>query len=143
MWILPLLFHIAAVKTTKLNDKAILANEADFTTRVKIMGFTSRLLKTGVKWGVVVGAVKLSIDQEVWSLNTERGSELYSKLKQYILPGTIVYREKLPSPEEVHLNVGSKWNGVIDSIFGYANSFPSTLNSAVNSLYKVANAEAK
>ncbi|KAK0425578.1 hypothetical protein QR680_009270 [Steinernema hermaphroditum] len=107
------------------------------------MGFMGRLLKIGVKWGMVVGAVKLSIDQEVWSLKTERGSELYSKLKEYILPGTIVYREKLPSPEEVHLNVGSKWNDGINSVFSGINRFPATLNAAVNSLYKVNSAEAK
>ncbi|TKR93868.1 hypothetical protein L596_008243 [Steinernema carpocapsae] len=107
------------------------------------MGIMGRLFKVGVKWGLVVGAVKLSIDQEVWSLKTERGSELYSKLKEFILPGTIVYREKLPSPEEVHVNVGSKWNDGIDSVFSSVNSIPTALNASVNSLYKVKNVEAK
>ena len=47
------------------------------------------------KVGLVAGAVKLSIDNDVWSLKTEKGSETYDKLKKYILPGTIVYREKV------------------------------------------------
>ena len=47
------------------------------------------------KVGIVAGAIKLSIDNDVWSLKTEKGSETYENLKKYILPGTIVYREKV------------------------------------------------
>ena len=42
-------------------------------------------------------AVKLSIENDVWSLKTEKGSDVYEKLKKYILPGTIVYKEKVRS----------------------------------------------
>lgn len=43
----------------------------------------------------VVGAVKVSMDHDVWSLRTTLGSENYEKLKQYVLPGTIIYKKKV------------------------------------------------
>ncbi|KAE9549656.1 hypothetical protein FO519_007130 [Halicephalobus sp. NKZ332] len=102
------------------------------------MGFLWRLTKFTVKVGIVAGAIKLSIDNDVWSLRTDKGSEMYEKLKKYILPGTIVYREKLPSTEEVHLNVGSKWNDNVNCAFTMLNAAPAKLNSGVNSLYRSA-----
>uniref|UniRef100_A0AC35G7U2 MICOS complex subunit MIC13 n=1 Tax=Panagrolaimus sp. PS1159 TaxID=55785 RepID=A0AC35G7U2_9BILA len=102
------------------------------------MGFLWSLTKVGIKIGLVVGAVKLSIDNDVWSLKTENGSNGYEKLKKYILPGTIVYKEKLPSPEEVKINAGSRWNSSVNSVFEYLNSAPARINSGINSLYRSA-----
>ena len=51
---------------------------------------------------VVAAVVKVSADNNVWSLDTVRGSETYSKLKTYILPGTIVYKEKVSSVLRLH-----------------------------------------
>uniref|UniRef100_A0A7E4UNX3 MICOS complex subunit MIC13 n=1 Tax=Panagrellus redivivus TaxID=6233 RepID=A0A7E4UNX3_PANRE len=102
------------------------------------MGVLWGLTKAGVKVGLVVAAVKLSVDNDVWSLRTEKGSDVYEKLKKYILPGTIVYKEKLPSTEEVQLDFGTRWNNGINAIFNILNATPARLNSGVNSLYRVA-----
>ncbi|KHJ85383.1 hypothetical protein OESDEN_14893 [Oesophagostomum dentatum] len=58
------------------------------------MGFFLSFSRFAVKTALVAVAVKLSIDNNVWSLNTTNGADLYEKLKKYIVPGTIVYPEK-------------------------------------------------
>ncbi|KAK6023300.1 hypothetical protein OSTOST_10918 [Ostertagia ostertagi] len=69
-----------------------------------------------IKVALVAGAVKLSIDNDIWSLSTTSGANLYQKLKQYIVPGTIVFPENLPSVEEVQSDVGRIWNSGVDKV---------------------------
>lgn len=45
--------------------------------------------------GLLAGAVKLSVDQGVWSTGTEKTSVLFEQVKSKVLPGTIVYPEKV------------------------------------------------
>lgn len=51
--------------------------------------------RVGVKVGVVAGAVKLSVDQDIWSLNTNKGARVYANLQEHVVPGTIVFPEKV------------------------------------------------
>ena len=53
------------------------------------------MFRAGFRVAVVVGAVKVSYDNNVWSLHTKEGSENYEKLKRYIIPGTIVYKDNV------------------------------------------------
>lgn len=47
--------------------------------------------------GLLAGAVKLSVDQGVWSTGTDKTSKLFEQVKCKVLPGTIVYPEKVIS----------------------------------------------
>ncbi|KAF1769530.1 hypothetical protein GCK72_001347 [Caenorhabditis remanei] len=80
------------------------------------MGFLWKTAKLGLKEGLVAGAVKLSIDNDIWSTNNVKGSELYQKLKKYILPGTVVFSQQLPTVEDVQLKAGGTWNNAVDSV---------------------------
>ncbi|VDL69696.1 unnamed protein product [Nippostrongylus brasiliensis] len=42
------------------------------------------------------------------------GADLYRKLKEYIIPGTIVFPEKLPSVEDVQVDATQMWNKGVD-----------------------------
>ncbi|CAI5437554.1 unnamed protein product [Caenorhabditis angaria] len=96
------------------------------------MGFLWKTAKLGIKVGLVAGAVKLSIDNDIWSTNNVKGSELYQKLKKYIVPGTLVFPEQLPSKQEVQLEVGGRWNNAVDTVFTSIENVPSSLNTAAN-----------
>ncbi|KAH7728588.1 Protein W04C9.2 [Aphelenchoides avenae] len=95
------------------------------------MGFFRWLTRTTAKVAVVAAVVKVSADNNVWSLDTVRGSETYSKLKKYILPGTIVYKEKLAS-EEFQTEAVSTWNCYVNCAFSMLNSVPSRFVEATN-----------
>lgn len=43
----------------------------------------------------MVFAVKVSLDNDIWSLSTEKGANLCEQLKERIIPGTIVYPQKV------------------------------------------------
>ncbi|CCD73388.1 MICOS complex subunit MIC13 [Caenorhabditis elegans] len=98
------------------------------------MGFLWKTAKLGIKVGLVAGAVKLSIDNDIWSTNNVKGSELYQKLKKYILPGTVVFPEQLPTVEDVQLKAGGKWNSAVDSVFTTIENVPSSVNTVANRL---------
>ncbi|VDM53018.1 unnamed protein product [Angiostrongylus costaricensis] len=78
------------------------------------MGFLWSLFS--IKVALVAGAVKLSIDSDVWSLDNENGANLYNNVKRYILPGTVVFPKKIPSIDEVQLDVAQCWNNGIDRV---------------------------
>ncbi|EPB72314.1 hypothetical protein ANCCEY_08597 [Ancylostoma ceylanicum] len=78
------------------------------------MGFFWSFSRFAVKTALVAGAIKLSIDNDIWSLNTTNGADLYEKLRKYIVPGTIVYPEQLPSVEEVTTDIERVWNKGVD-----------------------------
>ncbi|ETN76107.1 hypothetical protein RB195_004944 [Necator americanus] len=96
------------------------------------MGYLWKISRFTVKVALVAGAVKLSIDNNIWSLDTARGADLYAKLKEYIIPGTIVYPEKLPSVEEVTTDVERCWNKGVDKVFSTIQNAPSSLNTVAN-----------
>ncbi|KAK6038384.1 hypothetical protein COOONC_24111 [Cooperia oncophora] len=98
------------------------------------MGFLWSLSKFSIKVALVAGAVKLSIDNDIWSLSTTNGADLYSKLKQYILPGTVVFPEKLPTVEEVRIGAERRWNNGVDKVFTAVENAPSSLNTVANRL---------
>ncbi|CAI4221785.1 unnamed protein product [Auanema sp. JU1783] len=98
------------------------------------MGILWKLSKVGIRVGLVVGAVKLSYDHDIWSLNTVKGSDLYNQIKKYIVPGTIVYADKLPSVEEVQVKVGTSWNNGVTKVFDSIETAPSSLNTVANRL---------
>ncbi|VDN53694.1 unnamed protein product [Dracunculus medinensis] len=58
------------------------------------MAILLKLIRVGAKVGVVVFAVKVSLDNDIWSLSTEKGANLCEQLKERIIPGTIVYPQK-------------------------------------------------
>uniref|UniRef100_A0A0K0DEC2 MICOS complex subunit MIC13 n=1 Tax=Angiostrongylus cantonensis TaxID=6313 RepID=A0A0K0DEC2_ANGCA len=93
------------------------------------MGFLWSLSKFSIKVALVAGAVKLSIDSGVWSLDNENGANLYNKVKRYILPGTIVFPKKAPSVDEVQLNVAQCWNNSVDRVS--ANICPSSTSAGL------------
>ncbi|VDM78068.1 unnamed protein product [Strongylus vulgaris] len=80
------------------------------------MGFFLSFTRFAAKTALVAVAVKLSIDNDIWSLNTTNGADLYEKLKRYIVPGTIVYPEQLPSPEEVTTDIERVWNKGVNKV---------------------------
>ncbi|VDO29310.1 unnamed protein product [Heligmosomoides polygyrus] len=90
------------------------------------------MFRFSVKVAAVGGAVKLSIDNNIWSLNTSRGADLYSKLKEYILPGTIVFPENLPSLEEIKTDAGRYWNCGVDKVFTTIENAPKSMNVVAN-----------
>ncbi|CAD6184950.1 unnamed protein product [Caenorhabditis auriculariae] len=98
------------------------------------MGFLWKLSKFAIKVGLVAGAVKISIDNDIWSLNNVKVGIRFvpKKLKKYILPGTIVFPEQLPSPREVQLEVGSRWNNGVDKVFTTIENVPSSINTVAN-----------
>ncbi|KAK5971674.1 MICOS complex subunit MIC13 [Trichostrongylus colubriformis] len=96
------------------------------------MGFLWSVSKFSIKVALVAGAVKLSIDNDIWSLSTASGANLYRKLKQYIVPGTIVFPENLPSVEEVQTDVGHAWNNGVEKVFTAVQSAPSSINAVAN-----------
>ncbi|KAE9421261.1 hypothetical protein Angca_001117 [Angiostrongylus cantonensis] len=96
------------------------------------MGFLWSLSKFSIKVALVAGAVKLSIDSGVWSLDNENGANLYNKVKRYILPGTIVFPKKAPSVDEVQLNVAQCWNNSVDRVLAAIHNAPSSLSTVVN-----------
>ncbi|WKX90070.1 hypothetical protein Q1695_009143 [Nippostrongylus brasiliensis] len=96
------------------------------------MGFLWSLSKFSIKVALVAGAVKLSVDNDIWSLNTTSGADLYRKLKEYIIPGTIVFPEKLPSVEDVQVDATQMWNKGVDKVFSAIENAPSSLNTAAN-----------
>ncbi|PAV72779.1 hypothetical protein WR25_15286 [Diploscapter pachys] len=98
------------------------------------MGFLWRVTKFTARVALVAGAVKLSLDNDVWSLNTVKGSDLYCRLKEYILPGTIVYPQKLPSKEEVLSEAGSSWNSGVDRVFNVIENVPSSTQQVANGI---------
>ncbi|KAF1769527.1 hypothetical protein GCK72_001344 [Caenorhabditis remanei] len=98
------------------------------------MGFLWKTAKLGLKVGLVAGAVKLSIDNDIWSTNNVKGSELYQKLKKYILPGTVVFPQQLPTVEDVQLKAGGTWNNAVDSVFTTIENVPSSVNTVANRL---------
>ncbi|VDK43385.1 unnamed protein product [Anisakis simplex] len=76
-----------------------------------------KCFRVGLKFGVVAGCVKLSIDQGIWSLKTDKGAQLYANLQEHVLPGFIVFPEELPSNEELRRDLGGVWNSGVDSFF--------------------------
>ncbi|KAL6729449.1 hypothetical protein ANCDUO_24886 [Ancylostoma duodenale] len=96
------------------------------------MGFFWSFSRFAVKTALVAGAIKLSIDNDIWSLNTTNGADLYEKLRKYIVPGTIVYPEQLPSVEEVTTDIERVWNKGVDKVFTTLQHAPSNLNTAAN-----------
>uniref|UniRef100_A0A1I7XMK4 MICOS complex subunit MIC13 n=1 Tax=Heterorhabditis bacteriophora TaxID=37862 RepID=A0A1I7XMK4_HETBA len=74
------------------------------------MGILWKISRWTFRVGLFAGAVKLSIDNDIWSLKTDKGSDLYAKLKEYILPGTIVFAKKLPTAQEMQFGIGKYWN---------------------------------
>ncbi|CAD5206540.1 unnamed protein product [Bursaphelenchus okinawaensis] len=88
------------------------------------MGFLSWLTKSGIRLAAVAGAVKISIDQNVWTLEPAVGETVYDNFTKNIVNGTVVYKEKLPSCEEVQSEVGSKWNKNVNCAFHYINNAP-------------------
>lgn len=94
------------------------------------MGMFWALTKAGVKVGVVVAAVKLSLDHDVWSLNTDKGADLYERLKKYVVPGTIVFPQELPSREKLRRKVSEAWNGGVNTLFNAIDAVPSVTNAA-------------
>uniref|UniRef100_A0A0M3HQM2 MICOS complex subunit MIC13 n=1 Tax=Ascaris lumbricoides TaxID=6252 RepID=A0A0M3HQM2_ASCLU len=95
------------------------------------MGVFWQLVRVGVKVGVVAGAVKLSVDQDIWSLNTNKGARVYANLQEHVVPGTIVFPEKLPSREEVRRSVGGAWNCGVDAFFTGLEKMPSFICYAI------------
>uniref|UniRef100_A0A0N5AMD0 DUF5683 domain-containing protein n=1 Tax=Syphacia muris TaxID=451379 RepID=A0A0N5AMD0_9BILA len=47
--------------------------------------------RAGVKVGLVCTAIKFSLDYDVWSLNTGKGADNYSRLQNSVLPGLGVF----------------------------------------------------
>lgn len=110
----------------------------DFRYWIAKMGFLSWLTRTSLRVGAVAAAVKISVDNgmpkfwnfnpflclDVWSLKTDVTEQKYGELKKNIVPGAIVYKEKvstsireisfkqfqLPQNDELETAVGSKWN---------------------------------
>ncbi|KHN83902.1 hypothetical protein Tcan_11334 [Toxocara canis] len=89
------------------------------------MGVFWPLVRVAVKVGVVGGAVKLSVDHDIWSLNTDKGAHVYASLQEHVVPGTIVFPEELPSREELRRDVGGAWNRGVDAFFTGVERMPS------------------
>ncbi|KAI6179721.1 hypothetical protein M3Y98_00640900 [Aphelenchoides besseyi] len=100
------------------------------------MGLIGWLAKSGLKIAAVAGAVKISMDNNVWSLNTNESGHVYEKFKKDVVNGTIVYKEKMPTCDEMQTNVGQNWNNGINQIFNYLNNAPTTIKETVNGWYK-------
>ncbi|CAJ0944569.1 unnamed protein product, partial [Mesorhabditis belari] len=98
------------------------------------MGFLWRLSKFGLRVGLVAGAVKITYDNDIWSLKTDKGAKLYEETKEHVVPGTIIYREKLPSLDEVETAVGNRWNHRVERLFNFVDNFPSSVNTVANRL---------
>ncbi|CAJ0593483.1 unnamed protein product [Cylicocyclus nassatus] len=96
------------------------------------MGFFLSFTRFAAKTALVAVAVKLSIDNDIWSLNTSNGADLYEKLKKHIVPGTIVYPEKLPSAEQLATDVERVWNKGVDKVISTIEKAPSNLNNFAN-----------
>jgi len=92
------------------------------------------LTKTGLKLAVVAGAVKVSLDNEVWSLRTDVGETVYGKFKKDIVNGVVVYKEQLPSCDEMQNEYGGRWNRNVNRVFSYVNNASSKLSHEFNAL---------
>ncbi|KAI6221321.1 MICOS complex subunit MIC13 [Aphelenchoides fujianensis] len=101
------------------------------------MGFVGWIAKSGLKLAAVAGAVKISLDQGVWSLNTDESGRVYDRLKREVVNGAVVYPEKMPTRDELQTRVGESWNAGIKRLFGLLDETPATVRQAVNSWYKI------
>ena len=75
------------------------------------------LIRGTARAAIVFGAVGVSTYNGVWSTNAEEGAQQYSRLKSHVLPGTIIYREELPSTSEARHSMISGWNRVVNCAF--------------------------
>uniref|UniRef100_A0A0R3RWG4 MICOS complex subunit MIC13 n=1 Tax=Elaeophora elaphi TaxID=1147741 RepID=A0A0R3RWG4_9BILA len=55
------------------------------------MALFRRLVRTGIKAGVVVAVVKVSYHLDIWSLDSDQGAQKLTILKETVVPGTIVF----------------------------------------------------
>ncbi len=103
----------------------------------------------GLRVGLLALAVKVSTDNKVWSLHTDESYAAYHKFTKNIVPGTIVYREKvlfkevegvqrhisplcilnfqLPSKDEMEADVSQKWNRNVNFAISYLSQLRSKL----------------
>uniref|UniRef100_A0A914VU67 MICOS complex subunit MIC13 n=1 Tax=Plectus sambesii TaxID=2011161 RepID=A0A914VU67_9BILA len=95
------------------------------------MGKMWKLTYNAARVGLLAGAVKLSVDQGVWSTGTDKTSVLFEQVKSKILPGTIVYPEKLPKPQEVKENLETNWNCGVKTTFDAIEEGPSKIAAAI------------
>ncbi|VDD88297.1 unnamed protein product [Enterobius vermicularis] len=86
------------------------------------MSFVWKLTKAGIKIGVVYAAVKLSLDYDIWSLNTGKGADNYNRLQKTIMPGLQVF-SNLPSTSEMGERIEKSWNCGVKKFF---NAFDSS-----------------
>jgi len=93
------------------------------------MGFMGKVTRASLRVGLLAAAVKISVDNDVWSLRTDDSSATYEKFKRNIVPGTIVYKKTLPSTDEVREDVRQEWNSVVNCAFSYIGQLPSRLRS--------------
>ncbi|KAI1722337.1 protein QIL1 domain-containing protein [Ditylenchus destructor] len=118
------------IKPTKRQIQEIRSSQR----KILAMKPLPRLVWAGTRIALVAGAVKLSLDNDVWSTTTKAGSNTYEKLKKEIVPGTFVYHEQLPSKEEVCSNAASCWNDNVNKTFDYINSVPSRIVEGIRSI---------
>jgi len=91
------------------------------------MGFMGKVAKASLRVGLIAAAVKISVDNDVWSLCTDDSSATYEKFKRYIVPGTIVYKKKLPATDEIRDDVQHEWNSLTNCAFSYVSRLPNRL----------------
>ncbi|KJH51179.1 hypothetical protein DICVIV_02641 [Dictyocaulus viviparus] len=118
-----------SVKT--IANQQVFSNKSTYNMFIS-MGLLWSISKFSIKVALVSGAVKLSIDSDVWSTNNENGAFLYNTIKEYVLPGTVVFRESFPSLDEVKSNVAQYWNNGVDRVFMAFESAPASFRTVVN-----------
>ncbi|KAI6182089.1 MICOS complex subunit MIC13 [Aphelenchoides bicaudatus] len=102
------------------------------------MGFVSWIGKKTLQLGVVAAALKVSIDNDVWSLRSDVTEKSYENFKKTIVNGTIVYKEKLLQNEGALKEAGSKWNDNVNCAFNALNNSGEYVTKKVNEIYKSA-----
>ncbi|KAL3094592.1 hypothetical protein niasHS_004776 [Heterodera schachtii] len=99
------------------------------------MGVLRFTLRNAGKITLVALAVKVAADNGVWSLNSEEGASLFANFRSTVLPGTIVYKEELPSADNACRSIGAAWNRNVNCAFG---ALRSATHSARESVQKMA-----
>jgi len=95
------------------------------------MGKVWKLTYNVARVGLLAGAVKISVDQGVWSTGTDKTSALFEQVKSKVLPGTIVYPEKLPKPQEVKESLEANWNCGVKTTFTAIEESPGKIAAAL------------
>ncbi|XP_014666383.1 PREDICTED: uncharacterized protein LOC106808262 isoform X2 [Priapulus caudatus] len=85
------------------------------------------LIKNVIKIGVAGGALYVTIDQGVWSLDGKQGARTLQSVASKVAPDSHVYTKEIPEVKNVTRLMEEKWNRGVQDTFLWMDDAPSNL----------------